>query len=283
MLGDIISMAADRPGVLRWVKQIGEHLGELFTDIPVNTEFEILHPQEPLEDLESSEKFHLDAVIELAEQWSNLKEEDVAQKIAGIEQEAQSVGMTWPNYTPQLCYEIAQRVDSPLAWAEALFNLDASVDAIIPFLNRSADLDQSGWSQIAAKYLDVPRLRLGTIVAIITNENTPDFLLDKALGAIGGAARLINTYCLRNGVSDKALIRLLSHPSEEIATAAALGIWQAEPYAQVPEYLSAQWSEAFKNSFSDDFWIGAVLKSDPSLAFDWLEMRWTGLSEQQWS
>ena len=273
MLQDIVGLAANRPGVLLWVKQIGERIGEPFDDIQVNAEFEILHPQGYMADFKLSEAKCIAAVIVLAEKWSNLKEADVAELISGIEQEALSTGHTWPNYTPQVCYEIAQRVEYPLAWAEAFFRTDAESDSIVPFLKQSAKLQEPDWIQFAEKCLAVPKLRFGIIAMVITNENTPVNLLDKTLNNVKDAGHLINTYCMRNEVNDGVLIRLLSHESEEITTAAALGVWQADPYAQIPENLSDQWLVAFNNSCSNDYWIGEVIKSDNSLAFDWLERR----------
>lgn len=197
----------------------------------------------------------------------------MADKIARIEREAQAAGLSWPNRTPLLCEELAQRVASPLVWAKALNEAETAGDTIAQFLRRAVELEQEGWSRFAASCLTVPRLKLYIVAMVITHKDPPIGLLRLTLQNMDGAANLTNFHCRRNEVSEDTIFHLLRHQNTEIATAAALGVWEAEPRGEVPSALNAVWREAINNSISDDFWLSEVLKGDSSLSFGWLQRR----------
>ena len=273
MLRDIVSLLGDRPGIVQWARRIAEDIDEPVENFPVNTDFEIVHPDWRAGDYMEAENNQLAAVKELAAKWSSLDSGLVAEKIARIEREARAVNLTWPNWTPQLCEEIAQQVASPLGWAKALHREDAPGHSLTPFLRRAAALSEDGWSQLAMMCLDTPGLKSDIIGLVLTLDRPPSDLLDKTLNMMDGSGRLANFHCHQNQVSDLIASQLLRHENEEIATSAALGLWLAEPYGKIPETLRDEWQLAIRNANSDDTWLSEILKADSALSFEWLQRR----------
>ena len=273
MLRDLVALVEARPGVLQWARELAKNIDVPVGDIRIDADFEILHPSGNAMDIHTSESAHVRTVSELADEWCNLDATRVAEKIGRIEREAEAVGRHWPNFTPLLCEEIARRVVSPILWAKALVKTGAAGDLITPFLRQGATLDEEGWSQLAANCLKEPRLTLSIVSLVLTLNSPPEDLLKQALQNMDRAANLTNFHCLRNEVAEEIVSHLLQHQNPDIATAAALGIWQAEPYGDVPTDLIAEWRVVIQNTTSDDFWLGEVLKKDSSLSFEWLQRR----------
>ncbi len=278
MLQDTVSLAENRPGVLQWARQVAEAIDEPNLVTPIDEAFETLHPAWSPGDYRTAEIAQRAAVSDLATKWAARNAKDVAEQIARIDYEAQSKSSNWPNWSPLLCEEISQLVESPLMWAKSLIHAEVAGDLITPMLRRAAALDEEGWTRLASTCLRKPRLSLSIVSLVLTLKIPPDRLLVEVLENMDGAGTQINYHCLRNEVSEETLGRLLRHENADINSAAALGIWQAEPYGKVPDSLYSSWREAITNITFDSYWLGEILKGDSSFSFEWLEVR---LSDMQ--
>jgi hypothetical protein len=272
MLRDIVSLAKDRPGVLHWISQIAEHL-DVEVEIPLDPAFETLYPVEDVEDWKAAEEQQISAVRELANVWSKLNPVRVIERIVSIEHEAQSTGVTWPRWTPLLCLELARDTMSPNAWIRAMIDADAAGDLVAPFLRRAAEVEEPGWVELALACLERPTLRWVTISLVLTLFDPPENLLAGVLQEMDGYAQLVEILCLRNEIPEHLVGRLLRHEDAAIANAAAQGEWRAGPQRTVRDSLRSDWREVVKNSVVNDYWFSEILKSDPLLAYDWLQNR----------
>ena len=148
MLRDIASIALDRPGILSWINQTAENLGDTDAMVAVEHDFETLHPRVDAENMEEVEGRSAKATRLLAAEWSKMSAPRIAEHVNIIEQEARSANMTWPNFSPLLSDELATLVDSPLDWARAYKDVGVDVELTIPFLRRAAELEVEGWIQL---------------------------------------------------------------------------------------------------------------------------------------
>jgi hypothetical protein len=142
-----------------------------------------------------------------------------------------------------------------------------------PFVRHAAGMDEEGWAHFAATCLEDPRLKPFIISLVITLECPPSGLLTKTLQNMDNAAGLVITHCARNEVTEEIIGQLLLHQNADIASAAALGAWQADPYGKSPDTLYVKWCAAIMGSKSDDIWLSEILNGDSSLSFKWLQRR----------
>ena len=98
-------------------------------------------------------------------------------------------------------------------------------------------------------------------------------LLQLTLGALTGYSNLVGSLCLRKQVPDDTLKALLNHAEREVASAAAYGEWSAEPEGTVRKLLQDDWRRAVVRSVAPEHWLIEVLRTDPSLAKEWLRAR----------
>lgn len=271
LLRDTVSLAKNRPGFLHWASQIAEHLAAE-AEIPLNPVFETLYPVENLRDWEKTQEDQRLSVSELARKWSKLESVEVVEKIVWVEEEARSASIEWPRWTPFLCEQIAQRVESPSAWIRAMVDADSTSDLVAPFLRSAAEVGESGWAKLAAVCLGRPALRGAVVSIVLTLDAPPQDLLAGVLQELDGYTQLVRILCLRKQVSESIVRLLLLHEDETIAQAAAYGEWGAEPDGTVRDSLREDWRNVVLNRVDDDHWLGRVLKGDPSLAHDWLRI-----------
>lgn len=276
ILHDIIQLAKEHPGILHWTIQVAKHLN-IDLEIKLDPDFEVLFPEENWEDWRAAEEQQINAVRKLANNWCALDLTQVAKQIALFEQEARLGGRTWPRWTPLLCEEIAKRVASPIAWAQALIDNNSSADIVSPFLQKAAEINELGWVELAHSCLDQSQLRWAVIRWILTFPNPPQALVSKVLKNMDGASNLVKSYCIRRKIPEDMVRQLLRHDDKTIASAAAWGEWFAEPEGNIRTSLLEDWRAAVQNSVDDDYWLCKVFKADHSLAYGWLQ---TQISKQ---
>lgn len=287
MLRDIVALADGQAGLLAWVKDTARRIGDLNIEIPSTADFDTLYPGESIDppgdsvdewidDWKAAQKRQEADVDELAAEWSMLPREQVVSRIAVIEKEARASELTWPRWTPRVCEKIAEAVDSPVEWASDLLDLGVSGDLFLPFLRRAAEANHPGWTEVASSALEADRTRLAIVSLILTLAEPPEALLSAALKRMDGSALFVKNHCIRLEVSEEIVRRLLAHDRPDVASAAALGEWEATPYGTARESLIDDWRRAIIRATDDDFWLSQVLK-DSSLARDWLAQR---VSEQ---
>jgi len=276
MLLDVAWLAKDRPGVRHWANQISNDLG-LEIEIPLDPDFETLYPLKDYDDLDDSEAAQAkqkERVLELADEWSQLNPDQVVSRITLIEQEARlSEIRCFSRWTPFLCFELAERVNSPSAWIRAMIDVEAPSDLAEPFLRKAAEAGDPAWMELASICLDHPMLRTAAASLTLTLPDPPADLLSSVLANLEGHGPLVEILCIRNQVSENVLRPLLQHKDPTIASAAAKGEWLADPEGTVRDSLYEAWREAVVEHVLDAHWLGEAFKTDSRLACDWLEAR----------
>ena len=268
ILSDIVTLAREHPGILHWAGQVS--LDARFDiSIPLDREFEILYPIEERLNWHDAEAKHRPIVQALAREWVSKSPQNIAEKMAWIEREAQSAETKWPRWTTYLCSEMSHAVESPVTWARALIKEGCDGDLILPFLRNSVEVGEQGWRDLIGECLSQAGLKGVTISIIMTMKDPPEELLAEVLGSLSGYDQLIDTLCVRGEIPEKTVRRLLLHEDPTIAGAAAQGEWYANPKGKVRESIKTEWRNALARSRQEHF-ISVVLVNDSELAYDWL-------------
>jgi hypothetical protein len=144
MIKDIILIANNSMGVLRWADEIASNL-KANLNVPLNTEFNILYPRERLKNWKQESINQASAVKELAKKWLNEDVDEIVKRIGIIENEAQIMKNTHLRWTPFLCSEIAKESTQPCRWIRAMMDNRMPCDLIEPFLKNAAIKNDIEW------------------------------------------------------------------------------------------------------------------------------------------
>ena len=271
MISDLIALAEGCPGVLHAASQIADDLG-LGLAIGLDPHFETLFPKEDRSDegwRDLGER-RAAAVGPLAGEWATQDPTTVLRRIEWFGEQARVAGLMWPDLTPTLCHELATLVREPGTWVRSVLEVDLLANLAEPFLRRVAAEDAPLWTSLAISRLDQPAWRGKIIEVTLAMPSPPEGLLEAALVRLEGLSEVVWCACLRKQVPESTLIRLLRHEDDTVAGAAAAGEWQADPAGQVREPLRPAWRAAIVRCPEHRNGLGAILKSDPALALEWL-------------
>ncbi len=275
MLRGFLFKIPNRPSINSWGKQVASYLNQDI-NLPSDPDFEIIYPAEEYEtyeEVKAAEPDQSSAVRNLAERWSKEDALMIGERLSLYEKEANIAGLGWPRWAPSLCQEICRRVDAALVWAKTLIDLNCSPDLVSPFISKAIENDETGWVDLVNKCLEHSIYRGLSISLVLTSVNIPDKLLSKTLDSLEGASRIIDLLIVRKQLSEEMTMRLLTHNDTTIASAAAYGEWAAEPRGNVRDSLQSEWRSAVINASEESFWLQEILKTDPAIAFEWLQQQ----------
>jgi hypothetical protein len=132
---------------------------------------------------------------------------------------------------------------------------------------------EEGWEEAARKCLETPALEFATISVTLTTPDPPLALVSDVSERLGRFVNIVEIYCMRGQVPEGTLVRLLRHEDPKVAAAAAAGEWHADPRGGVREGVESDWRAAMLKAPTDQYLISDILRSDPTLAHDWLLRR----------
>lgn len=269
---DVLALAGDQPGVRHWVADLAERM-EWEIRAEVEAAFEVLYPLREGSDLEASHRAEAAAATALAAEWATESSEAVAKRLVRFADAAAFAGLTWPVWTEHVCRRIAETVGDPLRWARTLIAAGGSHLMVGPFLHHAVREALPGWETLWDECYDSPHLRGSAILIALTGPGIPERVLERTLGDLSGAESAIQTECLLHQVPADRLLRLLRHPSGEVASAAVWGVWHANPEGEVPEQIREDFRQAVVAHFEQEYTLGLIFTADPSIAFDWVRVR----------
>jgi len=274
MLEDVVSLAPNRPGIVRWALQIYTSLN-IQAPFALDADFETLYPPRDFgENWQQIQEQQTMLVTELSKRWATTETpQEIINKIKQYETEAEEFQINYPRLTPLLCDLLAKQTQSSLEWAKALIAQDCPPDLVEPFLHYASQDNNNGWQETAHKCLNDLRYRGMSIAIALSEPNSQDDLIEAALGNLKGYRSLISTLYIRNQVSENLSLRLLSHPDPEIVVAAAGGEWQSKPEASVRKSLLTVWRQAVISLVIGEYWLSQVFINDSQLAYEWLQAR----------
>ncbi len=275
MAFDVAEVASEHVGVLHRLKAL---MDRSYPDFEIVTDdaIEILYPIERLEnDWEKQESNWKEDADKLADQWALRKPIEVVAQIEHIESEISKAGKSWPRLTPHLCCRLAEKTSDPLRWFEAMLPTTLPVDTVFPFLLEAVEQNIAGWEHALESAFDTARLKASAMSIILTKD---DVTMNLKLNAMRDAAQfpnLIEQLVRSNRLSKAVTVELYEHADKSLASKVALSQWKQNDSGGIPSWIRSQWEEAIINHAAadyqgEDFQLGEIFASEPSLGKKWL-------------
>ncbi len=285
----LTSILADRPGALRKLRSYGAKV-DLVVEIP--PEFETLFPEHwagTKVDHSDWERRADAAVVALAKDAKSRSLDDQVELLHGSDLEATAAGISYPRFTPRLAQLLAESNAEPLTWTDVLVRRRAAADLLLPFLQRSVEIDAEGWQAALAELLGGDSYSWVALQVILTRP-VGEELRAKGIARLSRDHRnLIEWLVVGGQVDTETVERLLDASDPIVARDAAVAIAHGPGKTQLSDLSEAgqvRWREAIIASPPDDYWYSEILKSDPELFADWLRAWFTRLkrdSIDHWS
>jgi hypothetical protein len=283
VLHDLAPLVASSPGLSSALDELARQI-DIRLEIQRDPIFELLYPPR-LDHLNEGRSDHGDlAIRSLADQWGLERPLTVAHRIAWYEREGEVVGRTsYPRGIAEVARHIAKTVPQPERWLSALTHEGLADDLRAPFLDAVIRESRPRWQSTVLRCLDDSSLRRYALALVLSIEDPPAALLQRALETAESLPQIVEHAVLRGAVPAPTLKALLVNPSWKIALAAAVGEWLSEPKKEVRAAVAAEWRAAILRApvgsgkglapSGFDSWLGAILANDPELACQWILTR----------
>jgi hypothetical protein len=273
MVADIAEVSREHPGVQQRVCRLANKL-RAGIGTAVDQEFEILYPEMDREDdVNGQIERQIQEVSRLAQRWAAQQPASVVPRFLRLEREATLADKRWPRWSVGLCDMLAACVEDPNVWLDQLATHAAPGELVEPFLRKAVSARLPGWEGAVAKCFEHPAYERQAVLVLLTLQGVPDELLRRALDALPRHWDMVELLCLRDQVPEPTLGLLLRHESLHISTTAAVYTWCSEQKGEVREGVRDDWRAAVIRAEGFEYWLPEILKSDKSLAFDWLAER----------
>ena len=263
----------ERPGVLSALRSYG---AEFNLEIAIPSEFETLFPDDwgsAGVDYGEWERSADAAVVALAEDAKSGSLDDQIELLHGSDVEATAAGISYPRLTPRLAQLLAESNTEPLTWVDALVRRGASPDLLLPFLQRSVEVDAVGWQDVLRELLGDESYSWVASQIVLTHPVGEEIKAKGIAGLTGRHRSLIRSLVMRGEVDAETVERLLDAPDPIVARESAVAIGYGAGEAQrsaLSDAGQARWREVIVASSPDEFWYSEILKRDPDLFADWL-------------
>ena len=281
VIEQLATVLAERPGALRALRSYG---AEFDLKISIPSEFGILFP----EDWVSADVDHDDwersadaAVVSLAEDAKSRSLDDQIELLHGSDVEATAAGISYPRFTPRLAQLLAESNTEPLTWVAALVRRGASPDLLLPFLQRSVEIDAVGWQDVLRELLGDDSYSWAASQVVLTHPVDGEIQAKAIAGLTGRHKNLIDWLLARSELDAETVERLLDAPDPIVARDSAVAMAHESGEVQLSALSDAgqaRWREVIVSSPPDDFWYSEILKRDPELFAEWLRAWFTRLT-----
>lgn len=273
MLTDLAPMIAGEPLVALECSHLAMSL-KLILKLDVPEEFEILFPAPNYnDDWQATEKRQRDAISTLANEWRALGPERVAQRLDEILKSSSKFGSrTHINGPRMFAWILADTLDARLPWARAV-STGFPEELIYPFLLKSAEMNESGWQDLASSLLSDKRSAPAAVESILRFSSDNE-LLGSAISLLPNYPQLVEILVLRGQLNEPMMKQLLQHGEPAVREAVAIGLWREGKRESVPPAVFKEWSAAIVNLKNDrNHHLPGIFKVFPEVAAQWLEAR----------
>lgn len=280
VLRDLTPLSQSSPGLQGDFARLAMAVG-ISLELTQDPTFLLLYPSRESNDERAAQEEQVKA---LAAEWAQGDPEAIARQIAFYVEEAQK--RSYPGFSNmwEFCLTLAEEAHEPEEWLDVFLAQDLPGDLISPFLVRIVGDQREGWDSLLARCLNIYLFKWTAARLVLELENSPLSLFEKVLNEFDDLAALVEQRCQNMGVPISTVGLLLRHARWEIALAAAVGEWWAEPKAKVRKEILPDWRSAILRSKTEEYpdternmgvqyLLGCILSSDSNLALEWLEAR----------
>ena len=273
VIEQLAMVLVERPGVLSALRSYG---AEFDLEIAIPSKFEILFPDDwgsAGVDYGEWERSADAAVVALAEDAKSGSLDDQIELLHGSDVEATAAGISNPRLTPRLAQLLAESNTEPLTWADALVRRGAFPDLLLPFLQRSVEVDAVGWQDVLRELLRDGSYSWVASQVVLTHPVGEEIKAKGIAGLTGRHRSLIWSLVMRGEVDAETVERLLDAPDPIVARESAVAIEYGAGEVQrsaLSDAGQARWREVIVASSPNEFWYSEILKRDPQLFAEWL-------------
>lgn len=268
MLPGVIQLAGGAPGIVLWANRMITTHG-LRTDPPSPDDPILLRLFPLLRELASenrSERRFRATALELAMEWANEEHSMVIDRMLHYERQRQLLDHHYPNILSLVPDYLAQQVNGPSKWLEALVERDAPSEWAASFLEASIAVDPSSdapWTIIGchAGYGSVS-VQVGLGVAGLS-----DSAVNRILSAVSEHAHTLASVQWRD-VPREWKRRLLQHRDPRVRVFAVSGMWEDIP-GRPDGALGQLWQAAMVECGEAEL-LREVLLADAGVARAWV-------------
>lgn len=278
----LADLLAGHSGALHQLRSYGLEVG---VEIAVPREFRVLFPDHwagDADDFEDWERGVGDAVVALAEDAKSRSFEDQIELLHGSDVEAEAAGLSYPRFTPRLAQLLADSNSEPLAWVDALTRRRASPDLLLPFVQRSVEVDATDAQEALSRLLGDDSYSWAAAQVVLTHPVGEELTAKGIARLTARHKNLIELLLARGEVAPGTVERLLAAPDPIVARDTAVALAHTRAEVQVSSLSGAgqaRWREVIVGSPADDYWYSEVLKRDPELFGEWLRGWFARLSD----
>lgn len=165
---------------------------------------------------------------------------------------------------------IANDIDNPDEWFAQFVQTNLPPDTTQFFLKRALSSRTNQWSSSVRLCLNNPAYEGLAIYVLLSSADVPDDLLTEAIERSKKYPQMLETMGMRDQIPENSLRLLLNHNDEAISSTAVIGAWFATPKGEIREGIASEWKAAFLRAEGAEFWLGEILRSDSSLALEWV-------------
>ena len=263
----------DHPGALRVLRSYG---AKFELEIAIPPEFEVLFPERWRGASAGYEDWWRSAdaaVVALARHAMSRSLDDQIKLLHGSDVEAAAAGNTYPRFTPRLAQLLAESNTAPLTWIDVLVRHGAAADLLLPFLERSVEVDAEGWQDVLADLLGDESYSWVASQVVLTHPVGEELRAKGIARLTGQHQSLIEMLVLRSEVDAAAVEQLFDAADPIVARESAIAIAHAQGELQVSALSQAgqtRWREVIIASPPDEHWYSEILKREPELFSEWL-------------
>lgn len=278
VLRDLAPRTAGRPGLAARLRDFAGNLG-VELGKPADPVFEVLFPEREIA-ASSVSPDRLARVKSIAASWAARSPTDVGDEVARYAREERLLAPGHENLLPELCREIASRVNVAADWLDRLLlERDASPWLVGPLVERAVVDRSPEVEELLGRCLESPSLWWIGVESALRADGLSEGLFDRAIREARRMPESVETLCSRGNVPLSTLRKLLGGDEGAVRVAAAVGEWHRSPAHEIRAEVREEWREALLRvdanvlrglSSGLEFWLGEIMRSDPTVAFEWL-------------
>lgn len=270
MLRDIVELAEREPGIVMWAHRQA-HDRQLEVDPPPLEDplFDRLFPkaQEPFGDPFLTDVI-LPTVTDLAKQWSQEDPRVVVSRMAYYDRQRELADLVYPDVLGSIADRLAQQVEQPTRWLEALVDQNPPTTWVESFLQAAvADSSDSDtpWEVVArdTRY-DMVCADVGLRLS-----GLPERSVGRILMAVRRVVEIRHEILPWGDLSGEWQCRLLENPNARLRATAAAALWHVHRGIRPSGRLGLLLWNAVIDS-GDPALLQELLETDRSAARDWI-------------
>lgn len=262
---DLFELGQGHPGVAYEAR----HLAEEGVGLPEESEQERLYALFFGEHFDTDYKKHEAEVTRqlaaLAEEWSTEEPEVVMEVLARLCAAARDVRSHGTDRRRALIHRVVDSVDI-MAWLQAAMKRNLDQEVVTPLLRKAAMTSVAGW--VDAAHACVGTSSESAAIACALLAGGPENLMGRIVPLLPRYTGLVGQLCILKELSLNTIRRLLSHPDDCVASESAIHLWHGLD-GHIEEHFKPEWRGAILRSNDRVSWIGGILSTDATLAFEW--------------